>query len=128
MSKRKNLPNGMPIDAISRAYIREIERHSPQLIEEIKSFLATDIPEDVKEATVEVFPDEYGDGYASIGLYFAGTTTKSIRFAEYVNDLPSIAIESYEEESIPDEASGSCKAVVCRMLVEGLWLGLSITC
>lgn len=93
----------MSIDAIIRAYIRELERHSPQLIDEIKLFLVTDIPENVKEATVEVFPDEYGDGYTSIGLYLAGTTAKHIRFAEYVNDLPSIDIESYSEEvNIPD--------------------------
>ncbi len=98
MSKQKNLPNGMSVDSISRAYNRALQRHSPQLIEEIKSFLARDIPEDVKEATVEVFPDEYGDGYASIGLYLAGKTYKNISFAEYANDLPSIDIESYSEE------------------------------
>lgn len=93
----------MPVDAISRVYARELGRHSAQLIEEIKSFLANEVASDVKEATVEVFPDEYGDGYTSVGLYLTGQVTKHIAFAEYVNDLPLIDVEGYKEEvSIPD--------------------------
>ena len=103
MSKQKHLPNGMPIDAVSRAYTKELERHSEKLIEEISSFLAQRIPDGVSEATVEVFPDEYGDGVASVGLYLSGKLTKHIPFAEYVNDLPLIDVQSYEDEfRVPD--------------------------
>lgn len=103
MSKRKILPNGIPVDALNQVYLKELERHSVQLIAEIKLFLTDEIDADVKEATVEVFPDEYGDGYTSIGLYLSGQITKHVPFAEYVNDLPLIDVESYKEEvSIPD--------------------------
>ena len=103
MSKQKKLPERMTIDSLNKVYIKELERHSNQLINEIKSFLSEPIPSDVKEASVEVFPDEYGDGYTSIGLYLTRSTTKHIPFAEYVKDLPLIDVQSYEEEiSIPD--------------------------
>jgi len=103
MSKQKNLPNGMTIDSLKRVYKKELERHSNQLINEIKSFLSEPIPSDIKEASIEVFPDEYGDGYTSVGLYLTGNTTKHIPFAEYVKDLLLIDVASYEEEvSIPD--------------------------
>lgn len=93
----------MPLDALNRVYLKELDRHSARLIGEIKDFLLIPISDDVTSATAEVFPDEYGDGYTSIGLYLAGKTTKHTPFAEYVNDLPLIDVESYEEDiSIPD--------------------------
>lgn len=94
----------MPINSIKNVYINELERHSNQLIGEIKLFLVEQIPSDVTKATVEVFPDEYGDGYISIGLYLDSPNgAKHVAFAEYVNDLPLIDVQSYEEEfSIPD--------------------------
>jgi len=94
----------MAINSIKRVYINEFERHSIRLIDEIKLFLIEPISSDVTKATVEVFPDEYGDGYISIGLYLDSPNgAKHIAFAEYVNDLPLIDVQSYEEEfSIPD--------------------------
>ncbi|WP_188150707.1 hypothetical protein [Teredinibacter waterburyi] len=104
MSKQKILPNGLGEDVIARAYKKELARHQPQLIGEIKQFLAEPISEDIKGAYAEIFPDEYGDGYVGIGLYLEAITIKHIGFADYVRDLPSIDVFAYQENdvSIPD--------------------------
>ena len=98
MSKRKNLPTGMSEESIRKVYDKELSRHSDQLIEEIKAYLTKPIYSDVTSATVEVFPDEYGDGYTTIGLYLSGDKTTHVPFAEYVDDLPLIDVESYADE------------------------------
>jgi len=85
-------------ESIRRVYDKEIGRHSNELIEEIKAFLAKSIPSDVTSASVEIFPDEYGDGYTTIGLYLSGEMTTHVRFGEYVNDLPLIDVESYADD------------------------------
>lgn len=100
MSKRKILPDGLDEKTVSRAYTSELERHSNTLITEIRSFLLETIDTDVLDASVEVFPDEYGDGYTSVGFYFRGKSIRHIAFAEYVNDLPAIDAMSYQENDI----------------------------
>ena len=100
MSKRKSLPEGLPEKVIRDAYVKELTRHSSQLIQEVRDFINTAVDDDVKDATVEVFPDEYGDGYVSIGFYFRGPTTKHVKFADYANDLPLIDTQAYNEDDI----------------------------
>lgn len=103
MSKQKKLPSGMSVESLNRVYINELDRHSDSLIDEISFFLAKPISVDVTEVSIQVFPDEYGDGYTSVGLYLHGEVTKHTPFAEYVNDLPLIDVASYQEDiSIPD--------------------------
>ncbi len=105
MSRQKNLPNGMPMDAIERVYIKELARYSNQLIKEIKTFLQQPLAEDITTSSVEIFPDEDGDGYISIGLYLKGEQTTHVAFVDEVKDLPLVDVEYYreeEEESIPD--------------------------
>ena len=100
MRKKKSLPNGLPEKVIKDAYDKELSRHSNQLIQEIRDFIKEPISSETKDATVEIFPDEYGDGHASIGLYLNGVTTKHIEFASYAKDLPLIDIQSYNENDI----------------------------
>ena len=100
MSKQKSLPEGLSEKTICDAYKKEMSRHSNKLIQEVRNFICTPIADDVKDATVEVFPDEYGDGSVSIGFYLNGITTKHIKFAEYANDLPLIDTQAYIEEDI----------------------------
>lgn len=97
MTNQKKLPNGMNVESLNRVYTKELGRHSDALIDEIANFLDEVVPSDVNEISIQVFPDEYGDGYTSIGLYLHGKTTKHIPFAEYVNDLPLIDVDSYRE-------------------------------
>jgi len=87
-------------DSIIRVYEKELDRHSEQLIQEIKKFISAPLSDEVKEASVEVFPDEYGDGYTGIGLYLTGKTTKHVPFADYVRDLPLVDIAWYRENDI----------------------------
>ncbi len=100
MSKQKSLPEGLPEKVIRDAYIKEFSRYSIQLIQEVRDFINTPVADDVKDATVEVFPDEYGDGHVSIGFYLRGTTTKHVKFADYANDLPLIDTQAYNEDEI----------------------------
>lgn len=100
MSKRRVLPEGLDEAIISKTYLSELERHSNTLITEIKSFLLEAIDTDVRDASVEVFPDEYGDGYTSVGFYFRGKSIRHVTFAEYVNDLPAIDVMSYQENDV----------------------------
>lgn len=100
MNKQKQLPANMPIDAIERVYIKELHRYSDQLINEIKQFLHTPMIDNVTSGTVEVFPDEDGDGVLSIGLYLKAELTHYIPFTEDVKDLPMIDVSAYEEESL----------------------------
>ncbi len=102
MSKQKRLPQGMPIDAIERVYIKELDRYSDQLINEIKDFLKIPLKEDVIEGSVEIFPDEYGDGFLSIGLYLKSELTNHISFVDNVKDLPMIDLINYDEENLVD--------------------------
>jgi hypothetical protein len=101
MKKQKQLPKGMPLQSIQRAYIKEIERHSNELISEIKSFLSKTADSDFKSAHIEIFPDEYGEGCTSIGLYLFSNVSKHIPLAQYLNDLPIIDIDDDPEENIP---------------------------
>ncbi|MCE7991768.1 MAG: hypothetical protein HEP71_07305 [Roseivirga sp.] len=102
MNKQKKLPQGIPIDAIERVYTKELDRYSDELINEIKSFLKTPLKEDVIEGSVEIFPDEYGDGVLSIGLYLRAELTEHIPFLDKVKDLPMIDLTGYEEENLVD--------------------------
>jgi hypothetical protein len=100
MPKQKSLPEGLSEESIIGVYEKELDRHSENLIAEIKAFLALPLSAEVKEANVEVFPDEYGDGHVGIGLYLTGKTTKHTPFADSVRDLPLVDIESYNENEI----------------------------
>ena len=103
------MPNGLTEEEFSRVYRSHLERHSEALIAEIKKMLSKPVHPDVSEIQVEVFPDEYGDGYASIEMYFDGRNKKidrkdqsffpgrSLSFAKYVDDLPMTDIEAYED-------------------------------
>lgn len=103
MTKQKQLPNGMPVDAIERVYIKELDRYANQLIDEIREFLKTPLEKEVVSGLVEIFPDEYGDGHLSIGLYLEAELSRHIAFVDDVKDLPLIDVDSYaDEESIPD--------------------------
>lgn len=100
MSKRKELPNGLPEDAIENVFREELEKHSNTLIDEIKEFLSAPLSDQVIEGSVEVFSDEYCDGYTGIGLYLKEKATKHYPFADYVRNLPGIDVHSYMEEDI----------------------------
>jgi hypothetical protein len=103
MSKQKKLPNEMNVESLNRVYVSELDRYSDALITEISDFLIKAVPTDVKEASVQVFPDMDGDGYISIGFYLHGEITSHVPLAEYVTDLPLIDVEAYQEIiSIPD--------------------------
>ena len=102
MSKQKKLPPGMSIDSIKRVYRQELDRYSTQLILEIKEFLKEPIQKNIINGEVEIFPDEYGDGYLSIGLYLKGEKTQHITFVNQVKDLPMIDLNEYENENLPD--------------------------
>lgn len=103
MSKQKKLPDDLSEKVIANAILGELNKHSKQLIDEISEFTKQLIPKGVHSATVEVFPDEYGDGFVEIGFYFAGDVNTHIVFAEYANDLPLVDTLSYEDKfSIPD--------------------------
>jgi hypothetical protein len=103
------MPNGLTEEEFSRVYRSHLERHSEALIAEIKKMLSKPVHPDVSEIQVEVFPDEYGDGYASIEMYFDGRNKKidrkdqsffpgrSLSFAKYVDDLPMTDMEAYED-------------------------------
>lgn len=101
MKKQKQFPKGMSIQSIRRAYIKEIERHSNELISEIKTILSQYSGSDFKSANIEIFPDEYGAGCTSIGLYLFKQSSKHIPMAQYLNDLPIIDIDAYPDEYIP---------------------------
>ncbi len=104
------MPDNLSKQDFLRIYREHLEQHSFSLIEEIKAMLAQPVHSDVNEIYVEVFPDEYGDGYVSIGMYFEGKNKKVDRndksffpgrylgFAEYANNLPMIDVEAYNEE------------------------------
>lgn len=104
------MSDGLSKQDFSRVYREHLEKHSASLINEIKFMLTQPVHPDVTQIYVEVFPDEYGDGYASIGIYFEGKNKKVDRndknffpgryleFAEYANDLPIIDIEAYNEK------------------------------
>jgi hypothetical protein len=104
------MPDGLSIEEFSQIYQSKLNRHSEELIAEIKSMLSQPVHPDVSEISVEVFPDEYGDGYVSVGMYFEGKNKKVDRqdisffpgrvlsFAENVRDLPLIDVGSYEDK------------------------------
>jgi len=100
MSTRKDLPDGLPEDTIEKVFREELERHSNTLIDEIKDFLNKPPSEQVTEASAEVFPDQYCDGYTGIGLYLKDKTTKHYPFAKFVRDLPYVDVDIYMEEDI----------------------------
>ena len=109
MTKQKNLPDTLNQDQFMRIYRGELERHSDELISEIKQVLAITPNQDVTSAHLVVFPDEYGDGYATVSMYFDGKNKKidnadksifpgrHISFVEYVRDLPLVDVMAYEE-------------------------------
>ncbi len=104
------MPDGLSEQDFSHIYREHLEKHSASLINEIKFMLAQPVRPDVTQIYIEVFPDEYGDGYVSIGMYFEGKNKKIdksdqsffpgryLAFAEYANDLPLIDIETYNED------------------------------
>ncbi len=104
------MPNYLSKQDFLRIYREHLEKYSTSLIEEIKAMLGQPVNSDGKEISVEVFPDEYGKGYVSIGMYFEGKNKKVdqndksffpgryLSFAEYANNLPLIDVEAYKEE------------------------------
>jgi hypothetical protein len=103
------MPDGLTEEEFARIYRSQLERHSEALIAEIKTMLSQPVHPDVSEIQVEVFPDQDGDGYASIEMYFEGRNKKvdrkdqsffpgrSLSFAKYVDDLPMTDMEAYED-------------------------------
>jgi len=103
------MPDGLAVEEFSRIYQSHLKGHSEALIDEIKEMLSQPVHPDVSEIQVEVFPDEYGDGYASIEMYFEGRNKKidrkdqsffpgrSLSFAKYADDLPMTDMEAYED-------------------------------
>jgi hypothetical protein len=109
------MPNGLSMEEFSQIYQSYLNPHSEELIAEIKVMLSEPVHPDVSEISFEIFPDEYGDGFVSIGMYFEGKNKKVDRkdksffpgrflsFAENVNNLPLIDIRAYEDKfSVPD--------------------------
>ncbi len=93
-------------------YLSYLRRHSMALVEEIRLLLQrTDVSPDVTDCEVQVFPDEYGDGYVSICMYFNGRNRlvrkndrslycgACVRFAHQVRDIPLYAPGSYNFET-----------------------------
>jgi len=103
------MPDELSIEEFSQIYQSHLQRHSNELIEEIKIMLSKPVHSDVTEICVEVFPDEYGDGYVSIEMFFDGENKKvdrqdksffpgrTMSFADNVRDLPLIDVESYDD-------------------------------
>ena len=95
-----------------KIYTSHLWRHSPALIEEIRSLLQrTDVSLDVTDCEVKVFPDEYGEGKVSVWMSFNGRNRlvrkndpslycgASVRFASYANDLPLYSPNNYPFET-----------------------------
>lgn len=115
MSSRRSFPNGLSAAELAAAYRSELERHTAGLILEIRKVLAAPLNPGETHASVEVFPDEFGEGRVAIGMYFHGVspnphdltaslgTSRNFSFGGPVQDMPRIDVRRYEEEvSIPD--------------------------
>ena len=90
-------------------YLSYLRRHSPTLVQEIGQLLRrTDVSPDVTNVEIQVFPDEYGDGYVRACAYFNGPNRlvrkndpslycgAPVLLAEYVNDIPLYDPDSYQ--------------------------------
>jgi len=67
------LPSGLDADRFRAEYLSRLRRHTPTLVARLQALLArTDVGPDVSDVEVQVFPDEYGDGFVSAWMYFNG--------------------------------------------------------
>ncbi|WP_109833099.1 hypothetical protein [Reichenbachiella versicolor] len=98
MSKQKRLPTGMPLHSIERVFKQELDRYSNQLILEVKSVLNRKFEESISNAVVEIFPDEFGDGFLSMGIHLEGSVITYIPLVEEARDMPLIDVQAYEGE------------------------------
>jgi hypothetical protein len=110
--ERSVIPPGIGVDEFLAIYRSHLDRHSTGLVEEIRRLLQrTDVSPDVTDCEIQVFPDEYGDGYASVCMYFNGRERlvrkndpslycgASVRFANSVRDLPLYDRDAYDFET-----------------------------
>jgi hypothetical protein len=70
------IPFGLTAQQFAARYRGLLEKHSPALIEELRSVLAMPIGPGVTSASVQVFLDEDGETGPRIGMYFDGKNKK----------------------------------------------------
>jgi hypothetical protein len=123
MPQRRTFPNGLTSAELAAAYRGELDRHTAGLILDIRKVLAAPPSPGETHASVEVFPDEFGEGRVAVGMYFHGVspnpddlsasiaTSRNFSFGGFIQDMPRIDVVRYEDEvSIPDMTVDQIKA------------------
>lgn len=110
----RHLPPNIPEKKIEEIYRQELEKLSDGLINQLHEFIKI-IPEDsVEFAALQVFPDEYCEGNASIWMYFEGKNKKidkndkrlfagkSLEIYSNFKSLPTLDLNAYKNINFPD--------------------------
>jgi hypothetical protein len=123
MSGPRAIPNGLSPTELAAAYRSELERHTAGMILDIRKVLADPANPGETHVSVEVFPDESGEGRVAIGMYFHGVspilddltaslgTSRNFSFGSSIRDMPRIDVFRYQDEvSISDMTVDQIKA------------------
>jgi hypothetical protein len=105
-----SIPFELSAQQFAARYRGLLERHSPALIAELRSVLATPIGPGVTSASVQIFLDEDGEAGPSVGMYFDGKNKKVDRsdpsifpgrhlaLAPYLRDIPPFDGRYFSED------------------------------